>query len=254
MLNIVIPMAGRGSRFVQAGFDNPKPLIPLGGKPMVQWVIENLRPACPHRFIFVCLQQHLEQSRDMAATLQQLAPGCAIVPVRQVTEGAACTVLLARDLINGDDPLMIANSDQFVELDLPRYLEAAAAPGVDGLIMTFWAQHPKWSYCRMRTDGSVGEVVEKKVISNVATVGIYNFRSGRDFVRAGEEMIAANLRVNNEFYVAPVYNLMIQSGAQIRTFEIGPEGEAMFGLGTPEDFAAFQQTTVFRALANDASR
>jgi dTDP-glucose pyrophosphorylase len=248
LLQIVIPMAGRGSRFAQAGFTTPKPLIPLGGRPMIQWVIENIRPQRAHRFIFICLAEHLEKQPEVSAELRRLCPGCEIVPVSAVTEGAACTVLLARKFIDSDDPLMIANSDQLVELDINKYLAGMDAPGVGGLIMTFWSDHPKWSYCRMRPDGTVGEVVEKQVVSNEATVGIYNFRHGRDYVRAAETMIAANLRVNNEFYVAPTYNQLINEGTKILTMKTGREYDGMHGLGTPEDFEFFKKSRFCREL------
>ena len=248
-LQIVIPMAGRGSRFANAGYATPKPLIPLGGRPMIQWVIENIRPRRAHRFTFLCLAEHLQAYPEVPAELRRLCPGCEIVPVSAVTEGAACTVLLARELIDSDDPLMIANSDQLVELDINDYLAAADANDVGGLIMTFWSDHPKWSYCRMRADGSVGEVVEKKVVSNEATVGIYNFRRGRDFTRAADAMIAANLRVNNEFYVAPTYNQLIAEGAKIITMKTGREYAGMHGVGTPEDLERFQQTDFFQKHA-----
>lgn len=246
ILNIVVPMAGRGSRFAQAGFLKPKPLILLGGIPMIQWVINNVRPRHPHRFIFVCLHEHLVANPEVPETLRRLCPGCIIVEVKQVTEGAACTVLLAREHIDNDDPLMIANSDQYVELPIGDYLSAMDDPTVSGLIMTFWADHPKWSYCAMRADRTVAEVVEKKVISNEATVGIYNFRRGRDFVAAAEEMIRRNLRVNNEFYVAPTYNLLIARGDKIVVRETGREYAGMYGLGTPDDYEFFQTTSQFR--------
>jgi dTDP-glucose pyrophosphorylase len=248
-LQIVIPMAGRGSRFASAGYTTPKPLIPLGGRPMIQWVIENIRPRRAHRFIFICLAEHLQAYPEVPAELRRLCPGCEIVPVDAVTEGAACTVLLARRWIESDDPLMIANSDQLVELEINDYLAAADAPDVGGLIMTFWADHPKWSYCRMRPDDSVSEVVEKQVVSNEATVGIYNFRRGRDYTRAADAMIAANLRVNNEFYVAPTYNQLIQAGAKIITMKTGREHAGMHGVGTPEDLALFKKTEFFRQRA-----
>jgi dTDP-glucose pyrophosphorylase len=244
--NIVVPMAGRGSRFAKAGYKTPKPLIQVGGRPMIDWVIQNIRPARPHHFTFICLQEHLEAFPQVPDELRRLCPGCDIVPVDVVTEGAACTVLLARGIINSDDPLMIANSDQIVDLNINNYLAAGDAPDVDGLIMTFWADHPKWSYCRMRPDGTVSEVVEKEVVSNEATVGIYNFRRGRDFVRAAEQMIAKNLRANNEFYVAPCYNQLIEEGAKIITMKTGSERDGMYGLGIPEDLEFFKTTTVFK--------
>jgi dTDP-glucose pyrophosphorylase len=232
-------MAGRGSRFATAGYTDPKPLIKFGGRPMIQWVIDNIRPARTHRFIFICLGEHLVRYPQIRPQLELLCPGCAIVTVDQVTEGAACTVLLARKLIDSDAPLMIANSDQFVELPIDTYLGKLETERADGLIMTFWSDHPKWSYCRLRPDGTVSEVVEKQVISNDATVGIYNFARGRDFVAAADEMIARNLRVNGEFYVAPAYNLLIERGARIVVAATGREYAGMHGLGTPEDLERF---------------
>jgi dTDP-glucose pyrophosphorylase len=248
-LNIVVPMAGRGSRFAVAGYMDPKPLIQLGGKPMIQWVIENIRPERSHRFIFICLAEHLDRYPAVANTLRQLSPGCEIVTVAEVTEGAACTVLLAREWIIPDEPLMIANSDQYVQLSINDYLQRLDESKADGLIMTFWSDHPKWSYCRLREDGSVREVVEKQVVSNEATVGIYNFRRGRDFVEGADRMIQADLRVNNEFYVAPVYNQLIDWGARITTMRTGREGEGMYGLGIPEDLEYFKTTPPYRLRA-----
>lgn len=246
MLTIVVPMAGRGSRFATAGYTVPKPLIPVGGKPMIQWVIENVRPNRAHRFVFICLAEHLQTYPEVPATLRRLCPGCEIVTVDRVTEGAACTVLLARRFIDNADPLMIANSDQFVELGIDDYLAVMERERADGLIMTFWADHPKWSYCRMNPDGTVREVVEKKVVSNQATVGIYNFRQGSDFVRAADAMIAKNLRVNNEFYVAPTYDQLIAEGGKVVIAATGREGAGMHGLGVPEDLERFKTTAVFQ--------
>ena len=246
MLNIVIPMAGRGSRFANAGYDRPKPLLDLGGRPMIEWVIENVKPNSLHRFIFICLAEHLKEYPEVAETLRGLCPNCEIVEIDSVTEGAACTVLLAKELINNEDPLMIANSDQYVDCDIDSYLDSMGES--DGLIMTFEANDPKWSYCRLDENGEVCEVVEKEVVSNLATVGIYNFRRGCDFVEAAELMIEQDLRVNGEFYVAPAYNLMIQKGAKVRTHSIGKRGkQCMFGLGTPVDFEYFKTTELYRS-------
>jgi NDP-sugar pyrophosphorylase family protein len=236
VLNIVVPMAGRGSRFADAGYTLPKPLIPVLGFPMIQVVISNLRPSIPHRFHFLLLREHAEHYQ-VDQKLRAWAPGCSLVYVDQVTEGAACTVLLARDLIDNDDPLMIANCDQYVDVDMDRYL--ASGQSASGLIMTMWADDRKWSFVRFDGSGRVVEVVEKQVVSNEATVGIYNFGRGRDFVRAADAMIRQDLRVNNEFYVAPVYNELIRDGLHPEIFNIGKAGDGMYGIGTPADLEDF---------------
>lgn len=238
MLNIVVPIAGEGSRFSRAGYSEPKPLVSVHGVPMIEVVVRNIRPERPHRFIFLAREKHLRETR-LPEVLVRVAPGGTIVPVRAMTEGAACTVLLSRDLIDSDDPLMLANGDQYVELDINRYLEATDHLDRDGVIMTFRSKDPKWSYVRVDHAGWVREVVEKEVVSEHATVGIYNFRRGRDFVSAAVEMIRRDLRVNNEFYVAPTYNQLIERGATVGTYDVGAEGRGMHGLGTPEDLGRF---------------
>lgn len=248
MLNILLPIAGRGSRFADAGYQHPKPLIPIDGKPMIQWVMENLRPSRPHRFILVALQEHLDNS-DLRTVVEGVAPGTVIVPVSKVTEGAACTVLLAKEHIDNNQALMIANTDQYVDLRMDAYLDAFDAHGGDGYIMTFTADHPKWSYVRFDAEGAVTEVVEKRVVSKEATVGIYNYRRGADFAAAAEAMIAKDLRVNGEFYVAPAYNEMLAAGHRLGTFNIDALGTGMHGLGTPEDLNAFMASDFFRSLS-----
>ncbi len=238
MLNIVIPMAGRGSRFVQAGYIMPKPLIDIFGHPMIEYVIKCVKPSCEHRFIFICQQEHLEK-HNLAKELEKMVPGCKVVSVDHITEGAACTVLLAEEYINNDEPMMIANSDQYVDIDIDEYL--AAIKECDGLIMTMPADDPKWSFINYDEDDFVTMVREKEVISNEATVGIYNYKRGSDFVKYARQMMDKNIRVNNEFYVAPVYNEMIEDGKKIVYYNIG---DSMYGLGIPEDLDGFKQQEV----------
>jgi NDP-sugar pyrophosphorylase family protein len=238
VLNIVMPMAGRGKRFADAGYTTPKPLIPIHGRPMTEVVIDNLRPSRPHRFVFLILRGHAE-GFGFDRHLREWSPGCEVRYVDRVTEGAACTVLLARDLINDDQPLMIANCDQWVDIEIDDYLGTMELEEADGLIMTMWADDPKWSYVRFDPAGRIVEVVEKQVVSNEATVGIYNYRHGRDFVRAAEKMIARDLRVNNEFYVAPAYNELLAEGQKVVVHNVGKEYDGMYGLGVPADLRWF---------------
>ena len=206
---------------------------------MTKLVIDNLRPSRPHRFIFIILQDHID-SFAMDKHLRAWQPDCLIVPVQTVTQGTACTVLLAREHINTNDPLMIANCDQLIDADIDDYLAHMDKNAADGIIMTMWADDPKWSYCRFNDQSRMTEVVEKQVVSVYeATVGIYNYRQGSDFVAAAEAMIAQNLRVNGEFYVAPAYNPLIEKGQKILHFNVGREYDGMYGLGIPKDLDIF---------------
>lgn len=238
MLNIVVPMAGHGSRFSKAGYKDPKPLIPVLGYPMIELVIRNLTPRAAHRFIFICQGQHL-RDYPLRPLLEKVAPGCVIIEVSQVTEGAACTVLLAKDYINSADPLMIANCDQYVDIDMDDYLAAMEKQSADGLIMTMKAHDKKWSFIELDSNNRITRVVEKEPVSDEATVGIYNFRRGADYVWAAQQMIGKNLRVNNEFYVAPVYNELIAVGKVLAYYNVGTVGKGMYGIGTPDDLNEF---------------
>jgi dTDP-glucose pyrophosphorylase len=227
-MNIIIPMAGHGSRFLQAGYTFPKPLIEVHGKPMIQVVIDNLKVDA--HFIFIVQKEHREKY-NLDSMLSLLAPGCDIVDVDKVTEGAACTVLLGKEFINNDNPLVIANSDQFVEWSSLDFFYKMNEQNLDGGIVSFKSTHPKWSYAKTDSNGFVLEVAEKKTISDIATVGIYYWKKGSDFVKYAEQMIDKNIRVNKEFYVCPVYNEAILDGLKFKTFDV----PKMWGLGTPED-------------------
>ena len=227
-LNVLIPMAGAGSRFQKAGYTFPKPLIEVKGKPMIQLVVENLN--IDANFIFVVQKSHREQY-NLDTLLNLIAPNCKVVEVDSMTEGAACTALLAKEYINSDDPLFFANSDQFVEWDSNEFMYKMNETDSDGGIVSFTATHPKWSFAKVDEKGLVTEVAEKNPISDIATVGYYYWKHGSDFVKYAEQMIKSNTRVNGEFYVCPVFNEAIQDNKQIRTFNI----DKMWGLGTPED-------------------
>jgi len=231
-MNVLIPMAGAGSRFANAGYTFPKPLIEVDGKPMIQVVVENLNIEA--NYIFIVQKDHYEKY-SLQYLLNLIAPNCTIVQVDGLTEGAACTTLLAKEYINNDYPLLMANSDQFVEWNSNECLYAFNADGVDGGILTFKSTHPKWSYAKIGDDGFVSEVAEKKPISDNATVGIYFWTRGSDYVKYAEQMIEKDIRVNNEFYVCPVYNEAIQDGKKIRIKDI----KKMWGIGTPEDLNYF---------------
>ena len=231
-LNVLVPMAGAGSRFAQQGYTFPKPLIEVNGKPMIQVVVENLNIEA--HYIFIVQQEHYEKY-NLKYLLNLIAPGCDIVQVNGVTEGAACSTLLAKEYINNDSPLVMANSDQYVEWNSNECMYAFTADEIDGGILTFEATHPKWSYARVGGDGFVSEVAEKKVISNEATVGVYYWKKGSDYVKYAEQMIEKNIRVNNEFYVCPVFNEAISDNKKIKVKRV----ENMWGIGTPEDLETF---------------
>ena len=231
-MNVLIPMAGAGSRFASAGYTFPKPLIEVNGKPMIQVVVENLNIEA--NYTFIVQKEHYEKY-NLNYLLNLIAPNCNIVQVDGLTEGAACTTLLAKEFIDNDYPLVMANSDQFVEWNSNECLYAFNADGVDGGIITFKSTHPKWSYAKIGKDGFVSEVAEKKPISDNATVGIYFWKKGSDYVKYAEQMIEKNIRTNGEFYVCPVFNEAIGDGKKVRVKDI----DGMWGIGTPEDLNYF---------------
>ncbi|MBI4403891.1 MAG: HAD-IA family hydrolase, partial [Deltaproteobacteria bacterium] len=236
-IEIVIPMAGLGQRFSAAGYAKPKPLIDIYGKPMIQWVIENIRPSNHEcHFTFLCNEKHIAEYH-VDDFLRRLAPGCTIVSVPGVTEGAACTLLLAKRQLSTSRPLMIANSDQWIEIDIDDFMDSAMKGSSDGLIMTFKANEKKWSYARVDETGRVVEVAEKNPISQHATVGLYYFKHAEDFVEGAQNMMRKNIRTNGEFYVCPVYNELLAKNKDVRIYEI--DRNSMHGLGTPEDMDTF---------------
>jgi NDP-sugar pyrophosphorylase family protein len=244
MLNITIPMAGSGSRFEEAGYMDPKPFIQVGKRRMVEWVIGNLMPASSieHRFVFIAQEAHLRERRDEILKFDERNK---VIAISGLTDGAASTVYLAKHLIEGDDPLVIANSDQYVDIDINVFYDFCLKRDADGVILTFETDgNPKWSYVSKDQRDRVVEVAEKRAISYEATAGIYYFRRGHDFIRGVDSMRVKDLRVNGELYVAPTYNELIEEGRTIRTYLI-PSG-CMHGLGTPADLQSFLKSDPFR--------
>lgn len=233
-VNIVIPMAGLGSRFQQVGYKLPKPLIDVNGKPMIQKVVESLN--IDGRYIFIVKGEHCEQYH-IDIMLKMLVPGCEVVQVWGPQGGATRSVLAAKHLFDNDSHLVLANSDQMVEWDSNDFMYQMIAKEVDGGILVFNDTNPKWSFAKVNDLGQVIEVAEKNPISNIATVGIYYYKRGSDFVKYAEQMIAKNIKVNNEFYVCPIFNEYIGDNKRIDTFYT----QRMIGLGTPEDLQKYLQ-------------
>ena len=232
-MNILIPMAGEGSRFIKEGYTFPKPLIDVSGKPMIQSVVENLD--FDATYIFLVRKEHLEKY-EINSLLNVVTNGRAkIIVVDSLTEGAACTALLAKELIDNDEELLIANSDQIVEYSKENFDNLRRLTNTDAVVFTFRAVHPKWSFVKINARGIATEVAEKNPISDIATCGIYYYRKGSDFVNYAETMIENNIRVNNEFYICPVYNELISAGKMLVPFFV----HKMHGLGTPEDLKKY---------------
>lgn len=232
---IVVPMAGRGQRFVDAGFDVPKPLIEVHGRPMYTWAVESLPLALATRIVFVCLAEHLERApleADIAERYAALSP--VVVPLDGVTDGQLCTVLEAADHIDAELPLLVYNADTWCRTGLERSLPALD-PGIEGLVGVFEAEGDHWSFARLDDHGDVIETAEKQRISTWATTGLYWFRRGDTFLRHARAMVADDERTRGEFYVAPLYNRMIATGERVRV-DVAQEVQV---LGTPAELEAF---------------
>ena len=237
-MKVVIPMAGLGSRFAEKSYVFPKPLCDVNGKPMIQRVVENLG-FTDAQHIFLVQEEHRQQY-SIDDMLQTISPGCEVIGVDGLTEGAACTVLLARQAIDSRDELLIANSDQLVDFSHENFDTMRHFTLANAIVFTFRATHPKWSFVRLDIDGCITEVAEKRVISDVATCGVYWFRHGQDFVQAADQMIAKDIRTRGEFYLAPAINEMLDTPRGYNPDTVLPFFvDAMHGIGTPEDLEAY---------------
>lgn len=239
MLNIVIPLAGAGTSFQKAGYSFPKPVIDINGKPMIQAVVENLIPKTDHKFILICKDEHYERFALYQTFSNATHNNYDCVRLSAPTNGAACAVLTAADYINNDTELIIANTDQLVDVKLDNFIGFARKEKLDGAIMTFNSNHPRWSYALTDEKDNVLQTAEKRVISENATVGIYYFKTGAMFVEATGQMIEKDITFNGDFYVCPVYNELILTGKKVKIYPIkNPE---MHSLGTPEDLREYIQ-------------
>jgi len=237
MINIVIPMAGLGSRFVSAGYKKPKPFIDVGGVPMIIKVLRNLNyPGA--RYILVARREHIELEFNLVEKIKQEF-NAVFIPIDSVTEGTACTVLFARKYINNDAPLLIANSDQLVDIKIEEFIDDCTNRDLNGSILSFIDKdkNPKWSFAKTDGNGFVTQVKEKDPISEVATVGVYMFNRGSLFVNGAIDMIIENDRSGGEFYTCPVYNYLIRDGFKIGIYNI--DELQMHGLGTPSDLKKY---------------
>jgi UDP-N-acetylglucosamine diphosphorylase / glucose-1-phosphate thymidylyltransferase / UDP-N-acetylgalactosamine diphosphorylase / glucosamine-1-phosphate N-acetyltransferase / galactosamine-1-phosphate N-acetyltransferase len=242
MINIVIPMAGQGSRFAKAGYEKPKPFIDVNGKPMIVRVLENL--AYPDaRYILIARKEHIEKEKELVIQIEKEF-NAIFIPIDKLTEGTACTVLYARKYINNDEPLLIANSDQIVDMNIADFIDDCSDKKLNGSILTFIDEFkdPKWSFAKVDKNNLVTEVKEKVVISEFATVGIYLYSKGENFVNATIDMIIENERVNGEFYTCPTYNYAINEDAKIGIYNI--DFKQMHGIGTPDDLDIYLSKNV----------
>jgi len=238
-MNILIPMAGRGSRFVAEAHKNleyakPKPIINIAGKTMIEWALASLPLTSQDKLIFLVLKEHVENDKIDEVLRSIFGENIAIIIVDKVTQGAACTALLARELINNEEPLLITDSDHFID-GKTLFKDIIKQPNIDGVIPVFYANNSKWSFSKTDEEGRVIEVAEKVQISRTANIGAYYFKKGRDFVWAAEEMIEEEDRTNGEFFIAPTYNYLIRRGKHIRLSRM----KFVHGLGTPKDVTKF---------------
>lgn len=238
LYNLVIPMAGLGSRFANAGYLTPKPLLPVGGFRMFEVVTANFANSGLAEISFVAPASfHLRD--DLNDLSRKLDVQIHLVEVDGVTSGPAESAALALERLTRDYPVVIANSDQYLDFDSGKWIASCIESLVAGSILCMRDSDPKWSFARLGESGLVEEVAEKRVISDLATCGVYYFDSSKTFMAGYAEMVALDEKVNDEFYVAPIYNRLIASGLSVSAHDLGPVSEVMFGLGIPSDYEDF---------------
>ena len=233
-MNILIPMAGLGSRFKASGYTVPKPLIPIEGKPMIENAVDTL--GIKGNFIFITQKKH-----KLKYHLQSIYENCNVIEIDYITKGSACTCLLAKEYINNNLPLIITNCDQIMWWDDKSFATFVENYPYDGFVVTYTSDTIKNSYIRLNRDGFGVELAEKQVISSISLNGIHYWRQGKDFVYSAETMIKNNENYNGEFYVAPTYNNLIKKGKKIGVYHI--PNEQHNAVGTPEDLIKYADKT-----------
>ena len=234
-INIVLPIAGKAQRFIDQGYLVPKPLIIVDKKHIIDWALESidLKNIDDYQLIFVVRLDHINDFALDEILKQKFGNDVKIVVVDHITEGAVCTCLLAEDHINNDDELLIYTPDVYFQDPFnPNNIEQ----GLDGHILTFKANSPAHSYAQLDDDGYVIKTVEKEVISENAAVGVYYYKTGKLFVKYANKLIENNIRTKGEFYLCPIYNLMVQDNLKIKTSQV----EKMHVLGTPAELEFFK--------------
>jgi len=231
-MNIVIPMAGLGSRFPRDKFYLPKPLIDVNGKPMIQRAIESLDIDGQYYFT-LRNDEFLGIQKDV---IRKIVKDPVFITVDKTTEGPACSVLLFKDYINTDDELVTANCDQVMDWSSKLFFHNVRL--YDGAVVTYYSDTDKNSYVKLDRTGRAIQFAEKEVISNISLNGIHYWKQGKYFVDSAEAMIAANDRApNGEFYISMTYNYMIAAGLECGIFHI--PNECHHAVGVPVDLERF---------------
>lgn len=235
--NILIPMAGLGSRFIKEGFKVPKQIINIKDKHLIDISLDCLNyKDC--NLIFVLRDEHVYNHHMDELLIKKFGDDISIVVLDQLTDGSVCSCLFAEKLINNDSPLVIHTLDiEFRPVFDPHVMETLDA---DGLILTFKSNSTNYSYAQLDRNGNVTKTAEKKAISPNACVGIYGFKKGSDFCKYAKEMIDRDLRTKNEFYISPLYNILIEDGKKIITETV----DKMHIFGTPDEYNFYKNNVV----------
>lgn len=234
-MNIVIPMAGAGSRLSGDPTGRPKPLIEVDGRPLWSWAVNCLPVEAAGRIVFVCLGRHIDEYAVDQAILAELS-GLPVVihRIEEVTDGQLRTVVAAREHLVGTDPLLVFNADTWFRHDQREFLELARQ--ADGVLGVSSMPGDRWSFVRLDEHESVVEVVEKQRISDDVCTGLYHFADTGRFLADADTMFALDERTNGEFFVAPIYQRMIERGETVRIMT----AERFLPIGTPEELEAFR--------------
>jgi dTDP-glucose pyrophosphorylase len=240
MINILVLMSGSSQAFKDAGYAYPKNLVEIGGRPLVQRVLDHLKPLEALNARFICVLRHDEnRQHHTGQVIQLIQPTAQVIELKGDTSGAACSALLAVDIINNDLPLLIVNGDQLLQdIDLPAVIGDFQSRKLDGGLVAFEDIHPRWSFVKCDASGQVIETAEKRPISNLATAGFYYFSRGSDFVLAATEMIKKDAQVGGVFYICPSYNELILRQRRIGVHRI--PRKSYRSLASPADVHAYE--------------
>lgn len=240
-VHLIMPMAGAGSRFLNCGYNLPKPLIPIQDKPFFYWAVKSITKFIDVDLTFVVLKEHIVNN-NIDQEIKKYFPESNIIVLDKILNGALLTCLQGIRNINDDFPIIFNDCDHAFKCEEFYKYCNNKIKDYDGLILTFESDEDKYSYIKLNNDNLVIKTIEKEVISNHAICGVYYFKNKTIFLKAADEYLQkCNYK---EYFVSGIYNVLIENKLKVGHFDV----DYHLSFGTPSEYQEAKNSFLFKEL------